>query len=184
MNRWIVFLICNVIVAVAFTITASQAMHAVQDSPKEEKLKISQLPAAVVEAIKINCSGCSIDKATREIENGVTVYDIEFKRRQGEIALAGDGSVIDRETAVELKDVPEAVADAIRKGAPGAKIKQVAKGEIRAELKDGKIIKLDSPRYVYEAELEKENQVAEIEVSSDGKVIEAPRWTKKGAKEN
>ena len=181
MNHSIVVLMCNVIVAIASTITAGQAM---QDSGKEEKLKISQLPAAVVEAIKTNCSGCSIDKATREIENGVTVYDIEFKRGKGEIALAGDGSVIDRETVVLLKDVPAAAADAIRNGAAGAKIKQVAKGEIHAELKDGQIIKLDSPRFVYEAELEKENQVAEIEVSSDGRVIEAPRWTKKGAKEN
>jgi uncharacterized membrane protein YkoI len=181
MNRWIVFLMCNVIVAIALTTTAGQAM---QDSAKEEKLKISQLPAAVVEAIKNNCSGCSIDKATREMENGVKIYDIEFKRGQGEIALAEDGSVIDRETVVLLKDVPAAAQDAIRKGASGAKIKQVAKGEIRAELKDGQIIKLDSPRYVYEAELEKGNQVAEIEVSSDGRVIEAPQWTKKGAKEN
>lgn len=181
MTRWIVFLTCTAIVAVAFTITAG---HANQDSSKEEKLKISQLPAAVAEAVKTNCPGCSIDKATREIENGVRIYDIEFKRGQGEIALAEDGSVIDRETAVLLKDVPAAAQEAIRKGASGAKIKQVAKGEIRAELKDGQIIRLDSPRYVYEAELEKGKQVAEIEVSSDGKVIEAPRWTKKGGKEN
>ena len=80
--------------------------------------------------------------------------------------------------------MPAAALDAIRKGASGAKIKQVAKGEIRAELKDGQIIKLASPRYVYEAELEKGGQVAEIEVSSEGQVIEAPVWTKKGAKEN
>ena len=181
MIRRILFLICAVVVAIAATITPGKAM---QDSAKEEKLKISQLPAAVVEAIKTNCAACSIDKATREIENGVTVYDIEFKSRQGEIALAEDGSVIDRETVVLLKDVPAAALDAIRKGASGAKIKHVAKGEIRAELKAGQIIKLDSPRYVYEAELEKGKQVAEIEVSSDGTVIEAPRWTKKGAKEN
>lgn len=80
--------------------------------------------------------------------------------------------------------MPAAALDAIRKGAPGAKIKQVAKGEIRAELKGGRITKLESPRYVYEAELEKGNEVAEIEVSSEGQIIEAPVWVKKGAKEN
>ena len=180
MNRWFVFLMCIVMVAGASTITAGSAM---QDGAKEEKLKVSQIPAAVVEAIKTNCQGCVIDKATREIENGVTVYDIEFKRGQGEIALTEDGSVIDRETVVLLKDVPAAVLDVITKSAPGAKIKQVAKGEIRAELKDGRIIKLENPRYVYEAELEKGNEVAEIEVSSDGQVIEAPVWVKKGARE-
>lgn len=178
MKRRFVFLMCSAILAIASTITAGQ------DSVKEEKLKISQLPPAVVEAIKTNCSGCVIDKATRETENGVTIYDIEFKRGQGEIALAEDGSVIDRETVVLLQDVPAAAQEAIRKGASGAKIKHVTRGEIRAELKEGKIVKLASPRYVYEAELEKGDQVAEIEVSSEGQVIEAPLWTKKGAKEN
>jgi uncharacterized membrane protein YkoI len=155
-----------------------------QEGQKEEKLKTSQLPAAVVQAIKTNCTGCAIDKATREIENGVTVYDIEFKGGQGEIAIAEDGSVIDRETVVTQKDVPAAALDAIQKAASGGKIKQIAKGEIRAELKDGQITKLGSPRYVYEAELVKGNQMAEIEVSPEGQVIEPPEWRRKGAKEN
>ena len=120
MKRLFAFLMCGALLAIGSTITAGQ------DSAKEEKLKISQLPPAVVEAIKTNCSGCSIDKATREVENGVTIYDIEFKRGQGEIALTGDGSVVDRETVVLLKDVPAAALDAIRKGASGAKIKQIA----------------------------------------------------------
>jgi hypothetical protein len=169
--------------AVILALTASLA-QAMQEGTKEEKIKISQIPAAVVEAIKSNCTGCSIDKATREIENGVRIYDIEFKRGQGEIAIAEDGSVIDRETVVQLKDVPAAALDAIQKGASGGKIKQVARGEIRAELKDGQITKLGSPKYVYEAELVKGDQVAEIEVTSEGQVIEAPEWRRRGAKEN
>jgi hypothetical protein len=77
----------------------------------------------VAQAIKSNCLSCSIDRATREVENGVTVYDIEFKGGKGEIAIAEDGSVIDRETAVSLKDVAPAALEAIRKGASGGKIK-------------------------------------------------------------
>jgi hypothetical protein len=158
--------------------------HARQEGTKEAKIELSQLPSAVVQAIKTNCAGCPVDRATREIENGVTVYDIEFKDGQGEIALAEDGTVIDRETIVQLKDVPDAALDAIRKGASGGKIKQVAKDEIRAELKDGQIIKLGSPQYVYEAELVKGNQIAEIEVSPQGKVIEFSKWRRRGAKED
>jgi uncharacterized membrane protein YkoI len=137
----------------------------------------------VAQAIKSNCLSCSIDRATREVENGVTVYDIEFKGGKGEIAIAENGSVIDRETAVSLKDVAPAALEAIRKGASGGKIKYVAKGEIHAELKDGQIIKLSSPRYVYEAELQKDNQVAEIEVTLEGQVIEAPAWKRRGTKQ-
>jgi hypothetical protein len=48
--------------------------------------------------------------------------------------VAEDGSVIDRETVVALLDVPAAALDAIRKGALGGTIKQVAKDEVRAEL--------------------------------------------------
>jgi len=58
------------------------------------------------------------------------------------------------------------------------------KDEIRAELKEGKIIKLDTPRYVYEADLVKGGKVAEIQVSPEGRIIEAPKWKAKGAKEN
>lgn len=176
-----VSLSCGVVLLIALTTSFSRP---VQEGTKEEKLKVSQLPTAVVEAIKSNCAGCSIDKATREIEHGVKIYDIEFKRGQGEIALAEDGSVIDRETVVQLKDVPAAALEAIKNGAAGGKIKQVAKGEIRAELKDGQIIKLGTPRYVYEAELQKGDQVAEIEVTPEGRVIEAPEWRRKGTKEN
>jgi hypothetical protein len=181
MKGAIVSLMCGVVLLIALTTSISRTM---QEGTKEKRIKVSQLPTAVVQAIKSNCAGCSIDKATREIEHGVTIYDIEFKRGQGEIALAEDGSVIDRETVVQLKDVPAAALDAIKNGAAGGKLKQVAKGEIRAELKAGQIMKLGSPRYVYEAELEKGDQVAEIEVTPEGQVTEAPEWRRKGTKEN
>jgi hypothetical protein len=37
---------------------------------------------------------------------------------------------------------------------------------------------------LYEADLVKGNQLAEVQVSADGQVIEAPQWRKKGTKEN
>jgi hypothetical protein len=163
---------------------AMPTVRPIQQEGKEEKVKVSQLPAAVAEAIKSNCPNCVIDKATREMENGVTVYDIEFKSGQGEMDLAEDGSVIDRETVVQTKDIPPAALEAIQKGAAGGKIKQIAKDEVRAELKEGKVIKLDTPKYLYEADLVKGNQVAEIEVSPEGQVTEAPKWRTRGTKEN
>ena len=149
---------------------------------KEVSVKLSQLPAVVTASIKSDCASCIIGKATREVENGVTIYDIEFKRGQGEMDVAEDGSIIERETVVQTAGVPAAALAAIR-GAGGA-IKQIAKEEIRAELKDGKIIKLDTPKYLYEADLVKGNMVAEIVASPEGQVVEAPQWRKKGSKEN
>lgn len=171
--------LCGIVMMLAL---AAPAVLAFQET-KEVKVKTSQLPAAVVEAIKSNCPNCVIRKATREVENGVTIYDFEFKGGQGEMDVAEDGSVIDRETIVQTTEIPSAALDAIRKGALGATIKQIAKDEVRAELKNGKVIKLDSPRYLYEADLVKGNQVAEIEVSAEGQVTEGPRWRKKGSRE-
>ena len=172
------FLIFAVVVLVTLATPIGQAM---QGAAKETKVKMSQFPPPVVRAIKSNCAGCSIDKATREVENGVTIYDIEFKSGQGEMDVAEDGSVIDRETVVATKDVPAAALDSIRKA--GGTIKQVARDEIRAELKDGQILKLDNPKFVYEADLVKGNRVAEIQVTPEGQVTEAPKWRRKGTKE-
>jgi hypothetical protein len=181
MKNAVVCLMFGVVVSIIFDTPIGQTM---QEGAKEETIKVSQLPAAVVQAVKTNCAGCSIHKATREVENGVLIYDLEFKNRQGEMDVAEDGSVIDRETVVPLKDVPAAALDAIRKGAAGGAIKQVAKDEIRAELKNGQIIKLDTPKYLYEADLKKGNQVGEIQVTPEGQVTEAPQWRSKGSKEN
>jgi hypothetical protein len=169
--------------AVAVLVLFTTAISQTEDN-NEVKIKKSQLPPAVADAIKANCAGCSIAKSTREVEHGVTIYDIEFKGKQGEIAIATDGSVVDRETPVPLNEVPAAALEVIRKSAAGGKIKQVAKGEVRAELKAGQIIKLPSPKYFFEAELEKGNQVGEIEVTPEGQITEGPEWRKKGSKEN
>jgi hypothetical protein len=121
---------------------------------------------------------------TREVENGVTIYDIEFKRGQGEMDVSETGSVIDRETVVHARDVPPLALDAIRNASPGTRIKQIAKDEVRAELKDGKVITLDAPKYLYEADLVKGRLVAEIQVTPEGQVTESPKWKARGAKEN
>jgi|SRR4030095_13070775 hypothetical protein len=163
-------------------VSSAVALAALQTPPKEVRVKPSQLPAAVAQAIKANCPDCAIDKVTREVESGVTIYDIEFKRGQGEMDVAEDGSVIDRETVANQAEVPLPAMEAIRKA--GGKIRQIAKDEVRAELKDGTIIKLDNPRYLYEADLVKGNQVAEIQVSRKGQVTEAPKWRLRGTPEN
>jgi len=50
------------------------------------------------------------------------------------------------------------------------------------ELKDGNVIKLSTPKYAFEADLIKDKQVAEIQVSPDGQVTEPPKWRAKGIK--
>ena len=155
-------------------------------SQAQQKTKKSgiKLPPAVAQALKANCPDCTIAKVTREVEDGVKIYDFEFLKGQGEMDVTVDGTVVNRETPVELSDVPAAAMDAIRKAAAGGKINQVAKEEIRVELKAGKIISLDSPKYAYEADLAKGNKVGEVVVTPEGQITEGPKWRRRGSKED
>ena len=44
------------------------------------------------------------------------------------------------------------------------------------ELKDGRVIKLDTPKYLYEADLLNGNKVGEIVITPEGQVTEGPEW--------
>jgi hypothetical protein len=129
------------------------------------------LPAAVSQAMEANRPGAEIAKIDVEKENGISFYDIEFKGNQGEMDVAQDGTVLDIATIIEMKDVPEAAAAAIRSHAKGKTIKQLSRSEVRAEIvKEGgkaRVSRLAVPRYVYEAEFSS----GEIEVAPDGKII-------------
>ena len=163
-NLWAV-----VSIAVVFMLTITSGWA------REQKPK-AKLPPAVAKAVMDNCPNAEIDKLSVEKEAGVTLYDIEFKAGRGEIEIAEDGSVIDIATVVKTRELPAAALAAIQNGAAGATIKLIEKSEVRAEVRNGRVVKLASPRYIFEAELVKGNQHAAIQVAPDGKVIEAPKW--------
>jgi hypothetical protein len=158
-------------VAAAMLVAAASVRTAAQG--KSGGAGSASLPAAVSRAISDNKPGAEIDKLEIEKEHGINVYDIEFKAGKGEIEVTEDGTVIEVTDIIELKDAPEAVATTIRTAAKGRTIKQVEKAEVRSEIvkngDKGGISKLSTPKYVYEAELDK----GEIEVASDGTLIKA-----------
>lgn len=158
-----------------------------QEGTEPEKEAEMELPDAVAKAVKANFPDAQIDKVEVGEEAGITLYDIEFKADKGEIEVTLDGTVLDVATIITMEDLPKAAAEAIRKASEGATIKRIEKSEVRAEIKEegdkGKIIKLESPRYVYEAELVKGDQTGEIGVDADGKVIEALKWDTKDSPE-
>src|SRR5262245_27658785 len=129
-------------------------------TPSQKEKPQPELPAPVARTVAENRPGAKIDKLEVEHEQGIKLYDIEFKADKGEIEVAEDGSVIDIATIIKMKDLPRPAADAILKGAGGAKITQLEKSEVRAEIKAGKVVPLASPKYIYEAELAKGDQVA------------------------
>jgi hypothetical protein len=167
MARW------EIVVRLALALMMGGTARAVAQEGGESG-KSRRLPAPVSQAIQTNRPGAEIDKLDVETEHGISFYDIEFKADQGEMDIAEDGTVLDVGTVIDMKDVPEPVAAAIRAASKGRAIKRVERSEVRAEIikehGQPRVFKLASPRYVFEAELTS----GEVEVAADGTVIKAP----------
>ena len=152
----------------------------------KEEAKV-ELPSAAAEAIKAAFPEAEIEEVEVEQEDGVTLYEVELEQGdvEMEVEVAPDGTIVEIETEIAQKDAPEAALQAIQAAAPDAKIEEVEKIEIRAEIKKAEgdkpaqLVKLDEAKIVYEAELEKDGKEGEITVAADGKIVEPLEWEEK-----
>jgi len=133
-----------------------------------EKLDPSKLPPKVADAVKARFPGAMITQVTKELENGVVVYDIEMTRagKKHEMDCKEDGTLIDLQNEVPSTELPAGAADAIKKKHPGSTIKEV--GEILVA-KDGKETK-DHFEVIIETAEKKE---VELTIKLDGTIEEA-----------
>lgn len=138
----------------------------------------SKLPKQVAKTFKTAFPQGKIAKVEAEQENGVTVYDIEFTegKTEKETDIAGDGTLLEFSTAIDVKAVPEAALQAVRQAAEGAKIDGAEQVEMSHQAQDGKVVKLPQPATLYEIKLTKRDQVAEIVVATDGTLVEPAKW--------
>ena len=137
-----------------------------------------RLPNPVEKTFKATFPKAEITKVEVEKENGVTVYDFEFKDAgtEKEADITADGTLLEITVVIEAKDVPVAAMGTIQKAATGATIQRVEHVEIGYETRDGKTIKLAKPMMHYEVTMAKGEQKGEIIVNSDGTVVEPASW--------
>ena len=137
-----------------------------------------KLPDVVTKTFKKTFPKGEIFKLDVEEENGVTVYDIEFKDGaiEKETDITADGTMLEFTVVVEAKAVPKAAMKVIQKAAEGATIKRIEHIEMSHETKDGKTIKLSKPVTHYAVGIAKGDQTAEIVVAPDGTVVEPATW--------
>jgi hypothetical protein len=160
--------------------TVEQEVTQVAQQAPEEEEEAVKLPPAVAQVVKEKFPEAQIAEVETEEKAGLTLYYIEFKDNKGEIELTAEGEIIEIATIITLEELPEGAAKAIQKAAEGATIKQIEKEEILAEINEaGELTKLESPKYVYEAELVKDNQTGEIAVTAEGQVVEELKWEAK-----
>jgi hypothetical protein len=131
-------------------------------------------PDPVTKTFKAAFPKGEILKVDAEEENGVTVYDIEFKdgATEKETDITADGTMLEFTVVIPVKQVPPAAMKAVRDAAKGAKIGRIERVEISYEAKDGKTIKLDKPITRFAVELAKGARSSEIVVDPEGSVVE------------
>jgi len=183
----LIFLGIVVLLALGLTLSMGCAKKEAEEQAEPQEMEESEpaireieLPAAVLEAIKANIKDGEIDFVEVAEEAGIALYDIEFKKDRGEIEVTEDGTVIDVVTIITMEELPAAAALAIQKATEGITIKRLEKSEVRSEIKKeggkGIIRILDTPRYLYEAEVVKDDQTGEITVDADGNIVEVLKW--------
>jgi hypothetical protein len=138
----------------------------------------SKLPEPVRKTFRAQFPKGEIEKLEVEVEDGVTVYDLEFKDGaiEKETDITADGTMLEFTVVIAASAVPAPAMQAIRKSAAGATLKRIEQIEISYETKDGKVLKLPKPVTQYAVEMEKGKQTAEVVVTPDGKVLEEPSW--------
>jgi uncharacterized membrane protein YkoI len=144
----------------------------------DKSLTPDKLPAAVSKTFKAAFPNGQIEKLDAEEENGVMVYDIEFKdgATEKETDITADGTMLEVTIVIEPKDLPPVAKKAIEKAAENGKLGRTEHIEISYGTKDGKVIKLPKTITHYAAELAKGDQAAEVVTEADGKVIEPAKW--------
>lgn len=137
-----------------------------------------KLPEPVAKTFKAVFPNGTIEKLTATEENGVMVYDFEFRagEREKETDITSDGTMIESTLVITAKAIPSPAMKRIQAAAKGAKLGRLEWIETRYEIEAGKVLKLPSPVIKYAAEMTRSGKTAEIVVGPDGKVLEEPEW--------
>jgi uncharacterized membrane protein YkoI len=134
---------------------------------KEEGTKVAagNVPPKVMDAMKARFPGAEVTSVEKENEGGNVIYDLELKQggRKYEMDVKEDGTVVEVETAIEARDLPEAATRAVQAKYPNATMKEVMSKTKGAETKP----------HEYEVVLATgDGKTREVTVSPDGTITE------------
>src|SRR5262245_25801756 len=143
------------------------AGSAVRGQDKNDKLDLDKIPKAVMDALKARFPKAEIHKWSKAKEGDDIVYDIEFTQagRKYEADIKENGTYINYEKEIAVKDLPKVVRKAVDMRYPKATLKEVM--EITAVM--GKAEKLEGYEIVLTTA---DNRQVEVTVAPDGKILE------------
>jgi hypothetical protein len=92
----------------------------------ETKVPLDQVPAAVKEAVKKKFPDAKMEEAQKEVKDGKTTFELLIKEDSKKItvSLKEDGTILEIEKEIAAKDLPEAVASAVKSKYPTGTVKK------------------------------------------------------------
>jgi len=132
----------------------------------------------VAKTFKATFPNAEIIKVDVDAEDGVAVYDLEFKdgATEKETDITADGTMLEFTIVVDAEDVPAAAMKTVRQAAEGAVTRRIEYIEISYETKNGRVVKLPKSVIHYAVEIARGDKTTEIVVNPDGTVVEPARW--------
>lgn len=144
---------------------AAGLLAVVQADDDEETITWDQLPAAVQEKLAEHRD--QISEMEKEVENGKTVYEVEFKvdGKEKEVTYDAEGNVLEVEMEITLDELPDAVRTIVSALAFRGEIEELSKetegGEVTYE------VEIDRDGLAFEFEMDPDGNVLEIEIEDD-----------------
>jgi hypothetical protein len=126
------------------------------------KIELDQVPEVVKSAVKKKFPKAEIKAAEKEVEDGKTTFELSIKDGDSKItvSLKDDGTILEVEKEIEAKDLPEAVATAVKAKYPSGTVKKAE------EVTEGE-------KVTYEVILAQEGKkLREIALDKSGKILE------------
>ena len=161
--------------AVGVIALGAYCVRAAEEKDEAKKIKESDVPQKVMDAVKARFPNAKIDSVEREKEDGNVIYDIELTQdgRKYETDVKEDGTLLEVEKALDAKDWPANVTQAVMAKYPRTTIKEVMEKSL---VKDGK-----ETVHEYEVVIRyNDSQEKELTVTPEGKITaEAPEADKK-----
>ncbi len=122
------FFVSALIFLLCFLFSCDQQKEKVDVEKKvNEDLKLDKIPQVVMTGLKTRFPKADIHKWTKEKEDDIVVYDIEFKQegQKFEADIKEDGTIYNWEKEIADKDLPEAVKKTVEVKYPNSTIKEI-----------------------------------------------------------
>jgi len=145
-------------------------MNVLRADDDEEKVPLDKLPKVIVEAVKAKFPKGELVEATKEKEDGKTLFEVIVKIGESkiEVVLTEKGEIVEVEKPIDVKDLPKAVKEAIDAKYPKATLSE-AEEVTKAEKIQYEVVVKTAEGKTLELTLDPAGKILETEEVKDEK---------------